>query len=90
MAIETECVLGTCTKKASYFFPLSSTICINLCADCWHKVIREQIDQVKNELCEHEWHADQDTMKNFCVHCEIEQPETERFDELGKRIFGEK
>ena len=75
MSIETKCVLGTCTKKATYSFSLSDKISINLCTDCWHKALRQLTDKVKNQICEHEWHADKDTMKNFCMHCEIQQPE---------------
>ena len=77
MVIEIKCVLGTCTKKATKRFVLIDGIRIVLCDDCFNKVLRHQTDKVKNELCKHEWHGDKDTGKNFCIHCEIPQPELE-------------
>jgi len=72
------CRLGACIKEATKSFFLSDTLCIILCDDCFNKVLRQQTDKIKNELCKHEWHGDKDTMKNFCIHCEIQQPELEK------------
>jgi len=72
-----KCVMGTCIKKATKRFFLSIKIFIYLCNDCFIKTLRQQTDKIKNELCKHEWHSDKDIGKNFCVHCEIQQPEIE-------------
>lgn len=90
--MKSKCVLGNCINDATKTFPLKKIgdrqiISIRLCNDCFIKILRLQTDKVKRELCVHEWHADKDTMKNFCVHCELfKEPSQEHIDHMeGKK-----